>query len=227
MRIDKFFKGWSKVIDLKCTEQTVKKLVPETDSLCPSMRDVFKAFQCCDYDSLRVVIIGKEPYNQRFLDVPIATGIAFANSKETPKHKYSQYLASLRESVIDYSTPTGIVNFDPSLEKWEKQGVLLLNMALTTSTDKEACHIQLWQPFMTSLLKNLSLRKAGIIYVLLGSEVYLSLKDFINSHSNTIIPVFNPSSYLPPSLWKTINKILIAQNGYGIEWYEEDREQEN
>lgn len=227
MHIKEFFGDWSKVVDTEYAQQAVKDLVPEAHLICPFLRNVYKAFELCPYKDLRVVIIGKEPYRERDMDVPTATGIAFANSKETPKPAYSPYLASLRESVIDYSLPHSHINFDPSLEKWERQGVLLLNMALTSRVDREECHISLWLPLITTLLSNLSKYNTGIVYVLLGSQVWLQLKDYINPRSNIIIPVFNPSSYLPPSLWKTINKILIAQNGYGIKWYEEDREQEN
>lgn len=227
MRIEEFFGDWGKVVDMECARQTLVSLLPQAKCVCPKLRDVFKAFQCCDYNSLRVVIIGKEPYNSMDYGVSKATGIAFANSKETPKWNYSPYLEKLRASVIDYSVPHDHIIFDPSLKKWEEQGVLLLNMALTTIENMESCHTELWRPFMSSLLKRLSINKTGIVYVLLGSDVYLALKDYISPVSNYILPVFNPSFFLPPSLWKTINQLLINQNGYGIDWYEEYSEQEN
>lgn len=227
MRVKDFFGDWCRVVDTESAELAVKSLVPEASLLCPRLKDVYKAFQLCDYNDLRVVIIGKEPYNQHVFGVPKATGVAFANSKETPKREFSPYLANLMESIIDFSIPHDRIIFDPSLEKWEKQGVLLLNMALTSKVDKEGCCINLWKPFISTVLKNLSEHKTGIVYVLLGSEVYLSLRECINPSSNIVLPVFNPSSSIPPSLWRTINNLLIKQNGYGIEWYEEYSEQEN
>ena len=131
----------------------------------------------------------------------------------------------LMESVIDFSLPHGSINFDPSLEKWESQGVLMLNAALSCIAGKTGSHISLWQPFIRSFLTNLSSHTNGIVYVLMGSEAQ-SLASCINSRYNHILKTKPLSWYIqnhqpmPSSLWHHINNILIGQNGYGIQWYE-------
>jgi uracil DNA glycosylase len=158
---------------------------------------------------------------------PIATGIAFANTSDTQEKDYSPSLEVLRESVINYTVPHRTVNFDPSLEKWEAQGVLLLNSALSCEVGRVGSHTLLWRPFIKSLLTNLSKYHTGIVYVLMGT-VAQSFEPYINKQFNHVIRIRHPSWYarqrqrMPSDIWEEINSILICLNGSGIEWYKED-----
>lgn len=155
----------------------------------------------------------------------MATGIAFGNSLQKD-NIYSPSLEVLRESVIDFTIPHLEINFDLSLEKWEKQGVLMLNSALTCSRELPGSHSSYWRNFTKSLLVNLSRNTTGIVYVLLGSTAQ-SFEQFINPMTNHILKEKHPSWYaryktkMPSDIWREINRILIGQNGYGIGWYEE------
>lgn len=230
MSIDEYFGEWSKVIDLKETDKIMKVLAKSKESVCPKLKDIFASFKHCDYHSLRAVIIGQDPYPQRGK----ATGIAFANPKGTPEESYSPSLKVLMESVIDFSVPHNPIIFDPSLEKWEEQGALMLNSALSCDMNRTGSHSLLWRPFIASFLKELSFDMTGLVYVLMGSESQ-SFQSHINGCTNHVISVPHPSYFarthqpMPHSLWHEINRILIGQNGYGIEWYKEEDycEQEN
>jgi uracil-DNA glycosylase len=157
---------------------------------------------------------------------PVATGIALANTTDTLEKDYSPSLDVLKESVIDYTVPHRIIKFDPSLEKWETQGVLMLNSALSCEVGRVNIHSLLWRPFMKSLLSNMSKHTTGIVYVLMGSQAQ-SFEPYIDKRSNHIIRIRHPSWYarqktrMPSDVWQEVNRILIGQNGYGIEWYEE------
>ena len=222
MTVGEYFGDWSKVIDLKEADRILKKLSSSDVPVCPPLKDVFKAFRLCPLDSLRVCVIGMDPYPQK----GVATGIAFGNSKDTPIESYSPSLGIIRESVIDFTRQHGITIFDPSLEKWEEQGVLLLNSALTCQLGRVGSHTLLWWPFMKSLLTNLSCYHTGVVYVLMGNQAQ-NLEPFINSRFNHIIRIRHPSWYarnktrMPSDIWNEMNDILIGQNGYGIEWYKE------
>jgi uracil-DNA glycosylase len=172
MTINEYFRDWSKVIDLNEADRLMKKLAASKESVCPQTADIFKAFRMCPLGNLRVVILGMYPYNNIIGGIPVATGIAFANRKETPEEYYSPSLAVLKESVIDYTVPHGNIIFDPSLEKWEKQGVLLLNASLSCEVGKAGSHTLLWRPFMTSLLTKLSTCLPGTVYVLMGTSAW-------------------------------------------------------
>ena len=226
MSAEEYFGDWYGFLDLKEAGRIMKKLSASNISICPEKKDIFKAFKLCSYHDVRVVIVGQDPYSDIYKNKPRATGIAFANSSDTPEKCYSKSLEVLKESVIDYTVPHRIVIFDPSLEKWEKQGVLLLNSALTCQQGKIGSHTLMWRPFISRFLTNLSTYSTGIVYVLMGSQAQ-SLESYINPKFNYVLKCRHPAWYarngtrMPSDIWKEINKILINLNGYGIEWYKE------
>jgi uracil-DNA glycosylase len=226
MTIEEYFGDWSSVVDLKEADGIMRKLSASKTVICPGIHDVFKAFRLCSFHDLRCVLIGQDPYSDIYHGKPRATGLAFANSSDTPEKDYSPSLEILRESIINYTIPHGTIIFEPDLEKWETQGVLLLNSALSCEVGRTGSHTLLWRPFITSFLTNLSRCSAGIVYVLMGSNAQ-SLEPYISPGNNHIIRIRHPSYYartrtrMPSDIWKDVNQILISQNGYGIEWYQE------
>lgn len=223
MTIEEYFGDWSKVVSLSEANKIITKLHSLQQPICPKLSNVFKAFRLCELHDLRVVIIGQDPYSNYANGHPVATGLAFANSSDTLEKDYSPSLKVLIDSFIDFETPVESLNFDSSLESWEKQGVLLLNTALSCLKDRVGSHTLLWRPFVTSFLTNLSKATTGIVYVLMGSDA-LSLEPYINSKFNYIIKTKHPAYYARihcamPNIWNAINQILIGQNGYGIKWY--------
>ena len=226
MTKEEYFGDWSKVIDLTEADKIIKKLLASNYTVCPQLKDIFKSFRLCPFNSLRLIILGQDPYSDLYNKKPRATGIAFANASDTPEESYSPSLEILKESVIDYTKPHNTINFDPSLEKWEEQGVLMLNSALSCEVGKTGSHTLLWRPFITSLLTNLSRCSTGIVYVLMGSQA-ISLEPYINTKTNHVIRCRHPSYYartktrMPSDIWNEANNILIGLNGYGIKWYEE------
>jgi uracil-DNA glycosylase len=223
MTIEEYFGDWSRVIDLFEANNIMLRLKALKQPICPKLVDVFKCFRLCKLHDLRVVIIGQDPYPNYVDGHPVATGLAFANSSDTTEENYSPSLKVLRDSFMDFSSPQELINFDPSLESWEKQGVLLLNTALSCLKDRVGSHTLLWRPFITSFLSNLSKAATGIVYVLMGSDA-MSLEPYINKGFNHIFKTKHPAYYARthsqmPNIWIAINKILIDQNGYGIKWY--------
>lgn len=226
MSIQEYFKDWSKVLDLNEVNSIRNNLIASKKDICPLPTNIFKTFHLCSLKDLKVVIIGQEPYSDYYNNVPKATGLAFANSKEISEKNFSPSLECLRESVIDFTKPHGIINFDVSLEKWCSQGVLLLNTALSCERNKRGSHALLWRPFIIKLLTKLSYYTGGIVYVLMGQDAS-SLEEYIDSKHNYIIKTKHPSYYarthtrMPSEVWKDINELLLKTNGYHIEWYEE------
>ena len=220
MTIQEYFGDWSKVVDLHEADRIIKKLSASNHIICPQLKDIFKAFNLCPLNNLRAILIGQDPYPQR----GIATGLAFANSSDTIQ--LSPSLEILKESVINYTIPHRTINFDPSLEKWEAQGVLLLNSALSCELGRVGSHMLMWRPFMKSLLTNLSCYHTGLVYLLMGTQAQ-TLEPYINKQFNHVVRIRHPSWYarqkqrMPSDIWQEINSILIGQNGYGIEWFTE------
>lgn len=227
MSIHEYFGDWCKVINIEEADRILKSLIDSGKPICPLPRDVYKAFRECPYDNLKVVMLAQDPYPDYYKGKPRATGIAFANAKDTPYKDCSPSLKVLRESVIDFTKPHGIVTFDNSLEKWEKQGVLMLNTALTCERGKIGVHSLIWRKLIGDMLMGLSKINPGIVYVLMGSAAK-SFKHYINRKNNFILECVHPSWYarteipMPPNIWRDINTILLGLNGSTIEWFEEE-----
>ena len=219
MTIEEYFGDWSKVVDLREADRIIRKLSASNCVICPQLKDIFRL---CPLDNLRLIILGQDPYSQK----GVATGIAFANNPDTPENQLSPSLEVLKESVINYSIPHGRINFDTSLEKWETQGVLLLNSALSCELNKVGSHMLLWRPFIKSLLINLSGYHTGIVYLLMGGQAQ-TFEPYINTKLNHVVRIRHPSWYarqkqrMPSDVWKEINTVLTGLNGTGIEWFEE------
>lgn len=224
MSREEYFGDWSRVIDFKELDNVLKKVAKRP--VCPEPKSIFKAFECCPFQDLKVVMLGQDPYSDFVDKKPRATGIAFANSKETLEENLSPSLKILRESVINYEVPHGHIIFDPSLENWEEQGVLMLNAALTCEAFKSGSHALIWRNFISSLLSNLSNTCTAIVYVLMGNYAH-SFEGCINKKFNHIIKCNHPSYYartntkMPYSLWSDINNLVEGINGERIEWYKE------
>ena len=224
MTIDEYFGDWMKVLDRNETMKIMGWLRSINQStICPNIKDVFKAFKLCPYNKCRVVFIGQDPYPQR----GVAQGVLFGNSSDTPENKLSPSLQIIKESVINFEIPHNLITFDPTLESWAKQGILMINSALTTEVGKIGVHMMKWRPFMIAFLKQMSMINPGIIYVLFGSQAQI-LEPYI-SKNNYVLKIEHPAYFartnkkMPYHIWKDINKILYGLYGERIEWFKEEK----
>ena len=224
MTIDDYFGDWMKVLDRNETMKIMGWLRSINQStLCPSIKDVFKAFKLCPYNNCRVVFIGQDPYPQR----GVAQGVLFGNSSDTPENKLSPSLQIIKESVINFEIPHNLITFDPTLESWAKQGILMINSALTTEVGKIGVHMMKWRPFMIAFLKQMSMINPGIIYVLFGSQAQI-LEPYVNKN-NYVLKIEHPAYFartnkkMPYHIWKDINRILYDLYGERIEWFKEEK----
>ena len=224
MTIDEYFGDWMKVLDRNETMKIMGWLRSINQStLCPSIKDVFKAFKLCPYNKCRVIFVGQDPYPQR----GVAQGVLFGNSSNTPENKLSPSLQIVKESVINFEIPHNFITFDPTLESWAKQDILMINSALTTEVGKIGVHMMKWRPFMIAFLKQMSMINPGIIYVLFGSQAQI-LEPYI-SKNNYVLKIEHPAYFartnkkMPYHIWKDINKILYDLYGERIEWFKEEK----
>ena len=224
MTINKYFGDWMKVLDRKETVKIMNWLkTTDSSTLCPSIKNVFKAFKLCSYNECKVIFIGQDPFPQK----GVAQGVLFGNSSNTPEDKLSPSLKVVKESVINFDIPHNLITFDPTLESWAKQGILMLNSALTTEVGKVGIHTLKWRPFIGSFLKNMSEKNPGIIYVFFGSQAK-SLNTYINNNNNYKLFIEHPAYYarlnkrMPSDIWYTVQKLVYNIYGTSIEWYKEE-----
>lgn len=224
MTKEEYFGEWLNVLPTKEMQEVISRVSPIRNKICPSYKDIFKAFNKCPYRKLRLVIVGQDPYSQK----NVATGLAFANFNNISEKQLSPSLQVIKESIINYEIPHNLITFASELEEWAEQGVLLLNTALTCEINKPLSHSLLWRPFISQLIKNICNYNSGIVWLLLGSSAQ-SFKPYINKYQY-IIEAKHPSFYarnnkkMPYNIWYEINKTLIELNGYGITFYKEKYE---
>ena len=220
MSMDSIYGNWKHYVDKTEHDLVTKRLssLYGNDSIFPAQRNVFRAFRECRPHDVKVVIIGKDPYSKK----GYATGIAFANPVGIEP---APSLKVIKDSVSLLYDNTVITKFDNTLESWCRQGILLINCALTVEEGNSGSHMLLWYPYMRELLKNFSSRNKGVVYMLLGSDA-VSLGEFIDPVNNCIMDEKHPSWYartgnmMPSDIFKVCNKYLKLHYNTSINWME-------
>ena len=150
----------------------------------PAGRNIFRAFDCCPVDKIKVVIIGQDPYH----GPGQANGLCFSVAEGVP------FPPSLRNILQEVHTDVGSpIPTSGELERWAEQGVLLLNAVLTVRAHEAASHAgRGWERFTDAVVKAIAERKEGVVYMLWGS--YAQKKGSIADPSkNLILKAVHPS----------------------------------
>ncbi len=143
----------------------------------PKGRDIFRAFDKCPFDKLKVVIIGQDPYH----GVGQANGLCFSVGEGVP------FPPSLQNIFKEVNTDTGApIPTSGNLDRWAEQGVLLLNAVLTVRAHQAASHAgRGWEQFTDAVVRAIATRKQGVVYMLWGS--YAQRKGAIADPNNNLI----------------------------------------
>lgn len=222
MSLEEYFGDWIRVINQKELNIVIDAMnrLYGSKKVCPAAENVFRAFDLCPYNELKVVFIGQDPYPQR----DVATGILFGNKADVPEDELSPSLKVVKEAAVNFEVPHKSIIFDQTLESWARQGILMINSALTVEMNKVGSHTMLWRPFISSLLKNISETNPGLIYVLFGSQAG-TFQPYIKT--GTVIKVPHPAynarteTKMNPELLTDINRELKSKYGTTIKWYQE------
>ncbi len=175
----------------------------------------FKALELTPFESVKVVLIGQDPYfneNQ-------AMGLAFSVSKDV---KIPASLMNIyKEIANEYGKP---MPNHGDLTGWAKQGVLLLNSVLTVSAGNPLSHQDFgWQKFTDEVI-NLLQNKDFIVYILLGNHAHKYEKKITNKN-HVILKTTHPSplssyrGFLGSNIFKKTNECLKENNIDTINWY--------
>lgn len=183
----------------------------------PKLSQMFKAFEECPVDELKVVIIGQDPYPQ----FGVADGIAFScgNTREAETS-----LKFMLEEINRHVYKGHPGSLDPDLTRWSNQGVLMLNTALSTTVGKIGQHYSIWQPFMAYLFDYLTWNVNGLVYIYMGKEAK-TWSDAVNEN-NYKFYVSHPASaaYAGDKSWDSqnvfneVNKLLEKTKNTKIIW---------
>lgn len=151
-------------------------------TIYPKQDDVFTAFDLTDYDDVKVVILGQDPYHQPNQ----AHGLAFSvlNSKIPP---------SLRNIYKEMEAEGFTPNKSGDLSYLSKQGVLLFNTVFTVRESNANSHAKKgWEKFSDNIISLLNKRDTPVIFVLWGKPAQTKIK-LINDTKHIIITAPHPS----------------------------------
>ena len=212
--IDKL-RGWDVFFDKAEFKYLLDRLRTEYKccklNIYPDSHDIFKTFEVCNPNECNVIMLAQDPYPQK----GVATGIAFGNKVGTLKANYSPSLSKLLEPYeIDDS-------FDCTLESWCRQGVLMLNSALTVVHNAPNSHSDWWRFFIATFLRNYSDYKKDIIYVFFGNKAQ-NFKSYVKNNAG-MIDCSHPSYLVRnnrpmPNIYQSINSYLLNQDKTIIKW---------
>lgn len=133
----------------------------EKNTCFPPKRLIFEAFNYCEWDNLKVVIVGQDPYH----GLGEAHGLSFSVPDGT---RIPPSLRNIfKELHEDLGTELPIFG---SLERWAKQGVLLLNAGLTVEKDKANSHKNMqWNIFTDAVIEHINKEKENVVFLLWGN----------------------------------------------------------
>ena len=184
-------------------------------NIFPSMFDIYNALRYTDYDDVKVVILGQDPYHEKGqahgLAFSVLDGVAFP--------------PSLQNIFIELQNDLGIkIPKNGNLIPWAKQGVLLLNTVLTVREHYANSHKgKGWENLTTEIIKKLNERNKPVIFVLWGRDAKAK-KEFITNPIHYILEASHPSplscnyGFFGCKHFSKINRILISSSEKPIDW---------
>ncbi len=217
----KIEKSWGEVLASEFEKEYFQKLIEfvkseyQKHSVYPKGQDIFRAFDQCPLDHVKVVILGQDPYH----GPGQANGLCFSVHEGVPfPPSLVNIFKEIKEDLGKEIPPHG------SLDRWAEQGVLLLNATLTVRAHQAGSHQKKgWEEFTDAVVRVLAEKKKDLVYMLWGS--YAQKKGaIVNTDQNLVLKAVHPS---PLSAYRGFfgckhfsqANAYLAQNGVGeIEW---------
>ncbi|MCA9366199.1 uracil-DNA glycosylase [Candidatus Kaiserbacteria bacterium] len=213
--------SWEAVLKSEFEKEYFKKLAETVRDaylkgpVYPPPQQVFNAFTLCPFDNVKVVILGQDPYhgpNQ-------AHGLSFSvpDGVQTPPSLQNIY----KEIQSDIGTP---VPASGNLERWARQGVLLLNATLTVLPAQAGSHQGLgWEEFTDAVIKTISEHKEHVVFMLWGSYAR-SKASLIDWEKHLVLEAPHPSplsahrGFLGCKHFSQANQYLKEHKLEPVEW---------
>lgn len=182
----------------------------------PAPKHIFRAFDLCPFEKVKVVILGQDPYHGERQ----ANGLAFAvDEKESVPPSLKNIF---KEIESDLGKP--LVHVDGDLSRWAQQGVLLLNATLTVRAHTAGSHQEKgWEQFTDAVIRALSEERTGLVFMLWGN--YAKAKGaHIDRSKHLVLEASHPSPFSAASgffgckHFSRANEYLISHGETPIDW---------
>ena len=184
-------------------------------TIYPPAKQIFNAFDSCPFESVKVVILGQDPYHEPSQ----AHGLSFSVLPPCPPPpSLVNIYKEIRSDVGD------LVSANGDLTAWSRQGVLLLNATLTVEAHKAGSHQNKgWETFTDSAIKALAENREHLVFMLWGS--YAQRKGaFIDRSRHLVLQAPHPSplsayrGFFGCKHFSAANAYLISQGLSPIVW---------
>ena len=176
---------------------------------------IFNAFKQTPFDKLEVVLLGQDPYHNKGQ----AHGLSFSVPDGVPKPP------SLVNIFKELHNDLGInIPESGNLEKWARQGVLLLNASLTVRQNEPGSHAKIgWLQFTDSVIRKISDEKEGIVFLLWGKFAQ-EKQALIDETKHFVLKAAHPSplsahnGFFGCKHFSKTNELLARQHQMPIDW---------
>ena len=209
----KIFKNNNVYGDIEKALSNAEKISGGKD-IYPEKNNIFRALNLTPFNSVKVVILGQDPYHGE----GEANGLAFSLNKDV------KITPSLRNIFKELENDLSIKRNNTDLTNIAKQGVLFLNTILTVETDKPLSHKNIgWEKITDFIIKYISDKKENVVYILWGNNAR-SKKALINEAKNLIIESNHPSplsasrGFFGSKPFSKTNNYLKEKNQSIIDW---------
>jgi uracil-DNA glycosylase len=187
----------------------------------PPLKQLFRAFEECPVDKVKVVMIGQDPYPQPL----VADGVAFSCGNTNKPEASLRYILNAVEDTVPFEDRDVIDETTKcNLDRLSKQGILMLNSALTTEVGKVGKHVEVWKPFMEYLIDMLNFQQSGLVWALMGKQAQ-QYEALIGDH-HYVLKSTHPAyaAYMKQPRWdcnnifNKINQQLVDTKREKIRW---------
>jgi uracil-DNA glycosylase len=181
----------------------------------PPASDIFAAFNYTPFDDVKVVILGQDPYHGQGQ----ANGLCFSVNDNIKKPPSLQNIFKELQNDLGYTiSETG------NLEKWARQGVLLLNATLTVRARQAGSHQNRgWEQFTDSVIQRLSENREFLVFILWGNYARAK-KSLIDTSKHFIVESPHPSPFSANSgffgsrPFSKTNNYLLSKGIEPVDW---------
>tara|TARA_B100000902_G_scaffold304629_1_gene292892 strand:- start:136 stop:807 length:672 start_codon:yes stop_codon:yes gene_type:complete len=221
IKIDSIISGkWRKILKSEFSKEYFKNLnnfLIEEDkkhNLFPEKEKIFAAINKTEFDKVKIIILGQDPYH----GINQANGIAFSVNDKIPSPP------SLKNIFKELSSDLNKDTNNVKLNNWAKQGVLLLNSILTVREDEPCSHQNKgWEIFTDKIVESLANKRQGLIFIIWGSKAKKKIKSIdLSNHyvleSSHPSPLSSYRGFFGCRHFSKSNKILRSLNKKEIQW---------
>ena len=192
-------------------------------SIAPLSINTFRAFRETPLTDLKVVMMGMCPYHTAKNGIPVADGLLMGCSiTNMLQPSLEKFYYGIEDELHNGLNLNYLQN--PDVSYLAKQGVLMLNAALTTEINKAGSHIAIWEPFIKHFFQCIETEGAPIIF--LGKDAARYKKyvgpfkwSFVTSHPASA--AYKNTNWNTEGVFGKVNKILKDNNNYQINWLDE------